>query len=260
MSTPESRASRPFRNRFSVILTIAVLFGSLGLNADSAERRIETARESFRSGGRAISVETFAPAGMERLPAVIILHSAAGTLLGKGEMVRFARALAARGKVAFLVRYFDRTGTVFADDRDIDQFTPVWIETTRHSVDFVAAHRRVQPGAIGIFGYSLGAYLAVAVSSLDSRVDAVVELAGGIFENFEPRMRRLPPSLILHGTADQRVPLSEAREVQRAGKRFGTTTEIQLYQGEGHRLSRAASMDATQRALRFLDRNLPSRQ
>jgi hypothetical protein len=34
---------------------------------------------------------------------------------------RFSRALAERGMVAFMVRYFDRTRTVFAGDQTIDE-------------------------------------------------------------------------------------------------------------------------------------------
>jgi len=247
------------RSRHVLCFVIALLLSSALHGANAAAPRAERQRESFTSGGRRITVETFAPAGRERLPAVIVLHSAAGTLVGKGELARFSRALAAQGKVAFLVRYFDRTGTIFANDRDIDRLTSTWMETIRHAVDFAAAHPRVRADSIGLFGYSLGAYLAVAESSLDPRVDAVAEVAGGVLAGFEGRMRRLPPTLILHGRADQRVPLSEAYEVQRAGRRFGSATELKIYEGEGHRLSRTASEDATRRALRFLHQHLKAR-
>lgn len=219
--------------------------------------QIEKRREYFRSGGKRISVETFAPAGEDRLPAVLVLHSAAGTLVGKGELERFSRSVAAQGKVALLVRYFDRTRTVFAGDGTIDKYTGAWLETVKDAVTFATAHPRVQPESIGMFGYSLGAYLAVAQSSRDSRVNAVVEIAGGILAGYEPRMHRLPPTLVLHGSADQRVPLSEAREIQRAARRFGRPAEVKIYPGEGHRLSPSASADATQRALAFLKRHLP---
>lgn len=221
--------------------------------------RIEKQRASFVSGGRRITVETFAPVGVKRVPAVLVLHSSAGTLVGKGEMERFSRALAAQGQVAFLVHYFDRTGTTFANDNEIKRFTAAWLETVRASVDFAAAHPRVRSDSIGLFGYSLGAYLAVAEASFDPRIDAVAEIAGGIFAGFEGRMRRMPPTLILHGTADERVRLSEAYEVRRAGRHFGSAVEIKLYPGEGHRLSRAASADASRRALQFLGRHLTAR-
>jgi dienelactone hydrolase len=62
---------------------------------------VEVTRESFISGGRKIRVETFAPAGASRSPGVLVLHTSAGTLLGKAELERFSRRLAERGMVAF---------------------------------------------------------------------------------------------------------------------------------------------------------------
>lgn len=52
---------------------------------------VERMRESFVSGGRKISVETFRPRGPGRFPAVLVLHSSAGTLVGKGQLERFSR-------------------------------------------------------------------------------------------------------------------------------------------------------------------------
>ncbi|RYD79487.1 MAG: hypothetical protein EOP84_12990, partial [Verrucomicrobiaceae bacterium] len=110
-------------HRLSFFRTLLFLgVGTLAL-ADlhaAPEVQIEKRHETFRSGGRKISVETFAPAGTDRLPAVLVLHSAAGTLVGKGELESFSRRVAAEGRIAFLVRYFDRTRTVFAGNGTID--------------------------------------------------------------------------------------------------------------------------------------------
>jgi carboxymethylenebutenolidase len=224
--------------------------------AHSATLPVELHRESFLSGGRRIGVETFAPTGTERHPAVLVLHTSAGTLLGKRDLERFSRALAEQGKVAFFVRYFDRTGTTLANDRDIELFTPAWMETVRDAVTFAAAHPRVRPERIGLFGYSLGAYLAVTTAAIDRRIDAVVEVAGGTFGRYEKRLRRLPPTLILHGSADQRVKVSEAYRMQKLARRFGAKAEMKIYPGEGHLLSKAAMEDAKQRGLEFFARHL----
>jgi carboxymethylenebutenolidase len=237
------------------LLLLVLLAGTRNVQA-APRGSIEERRESFTSGGRNIRVDTFAPRAPGRYPAVLVLHSAAGMLAGKRELVDFSRQLAAQGHVAFLVHYFHRTGTLIAGDRAIAELPPVWIETVRHAVDFAAAHPKVNSGAIGIFGFSLGAYLAVAESSLDPRVDAIVEVAGGIFEGFEPRMRRVPQMLILHGRADERVPVARAYELQKAARRLGVTPRLKIYEGEGHRLSQAASQDAAQRALAFFHEHL----
>ena len=136
---------------------------------------------------------------------MLVLNSSAGTLLGKAPLERFARRLAERGRTVFFVRYFDRTGTIFAGEEDIHRRWPLWNETVHDAVDFAAAHPRVRPEAIAIFGYSLGAYLAVGEATQDAQIDAVEEIGGALFRGDERRTPRVPPLLIMHGRADQRV-------------------------------------------------------
>lgn len=173
-------------------------------------------------------------------------------------MDHFARLLAAQGAVVYFVHYFDRTGTIFAGDRSIDANSLAWTETARDAVDFAAAHPRTRKDTIGLFGYSLGAFLAVAEASRDPRVVAVVEISGGIFKGFAPRMRRVPPMLILHGRMDQRVPVARAFELEKKATRLGSTPAIKIYEGEGHVLSPDAANDATRRALAFFAKHWKS--
>ncbi len=227
--------------------------------APAAPFAVEKKRESFASGGRRISVETFAPRAPGRFPAVLVLHSSAGTLVGKRQLEQFSRALAERGMVAFLVRYFDRTGTIFAGDKTIAANLHVWEDSVTDALDFAAAHPRVRRDSIGIFGFSLGAFLAVSVASRDARVDAVAELAGGMFDYLGGRLRRVPPMLIQHGTADRRVNVRYAYALEREARRLGARPVVRLYPGEGHVLSRAALAEASGRAIDFLATQLQRR-
>ncbi|MDB6155803.1 MAG: dienelactone hydrolase [Chthoniobacteraceae bacterium] len=237
-------------------LPFLTLFLQTSMHSVQAAPAIEQRNESFLSGGKTIHVETFAPAGNGRFPAVLVLHTSVGTLVGKSQLELFSKQLAAQGNVAFLVRYFDRTGTHYAGDDKINELAPVWIETVHDTVSFAAAHAKVRPGAIGIFGYSLGAYLGVAESSNDPRVKALVEIAGGILTRYKGKIDRLPPLLSLHGDADERVSVSNAFELQKLARQLGGNPQIHIYKGEGHRLSPAAASDASARALRFLERHL----
>ena len=246
--------------RFVVVSIFFFVVGSILPGRVEAAYRIEERREAFVSGGRRIALEIFAPATRDRYPAVLVLHSSAGTIVGKRELQRFSRALAAQGNVALLVHYFDRTGTIWASDDQIARLPPVWIETVQDAVDFASRHPRVRSDAIGIFGYSLGAYLAVAESSRDRRVKAVVEIAGGIFEGFRPRMERMPPMLILHGRKDRRVPVARAYELAKAGRELGASPTVVIYEREGHVFSRLAIADATRRTLAFFARHQLNRR
>lgn len=240
-------------------LLVAFLIVTRFLAVESGAE-IERKRESFVSGGRKISVETYLPAQPGRHPAVLVLHSSAGTLVGKGELVRLSRGLAERGMVAFLVRYYDRTGTIFAGDKGIEKHLHEWEDTVGDAMNFAAGHPRVRRESIGIFGYSLGAFLAVSQAARDRRVDAVAEVAGGIFTYLGGRLQRVPPMLILHGTADERVKVGYAHELERAARKVGARPVVKLYTGEGHVLSKPALADASQRALDFLTAQLRARR
>ncbi len=243
----------PFR-----LLFLAALAGLLPLTSVAAPTTfaVEKTRESFVSGGRRISVETFAPKTAGRFPAVLVLHSSAGTLVGKGQLERFSQALAERGMIAFMVRYFDRTCTIFAGDRGIAKHLHAWEDTIGDALDFTVAHPRVRRESIGIFGYSLGAFLAVSTASRDVRVDTVVSLSGGMFDYLGGRLRRAPPTLILHGSDDQRVKVRYAQALEREARRLGARPVMQLYPGEGHVMSRTATADASARAIAFLQEKL----
>lgn len=217
---------------------------------------VDRQRESFVSGGRRISVETFTPRAPGRFPAVLVLHSSAGTLFGKRELERFSQSLAERGMIAFMVRYYDRTGTIFAGDKTIEKHLHVWEDTVIDALDFAAAHPRVQRAKIGIFGFSLGAFLAVSVASRDARVDAVASLSGGMFDYLGGRLRRVPPTLIQHGIADQRVNVRYARALEREARRLGARPVMRLYPDEGHVLSKTATAEASARAIAFLSAQL----
>ncbi len=140
---------------------------------------------------------------------------------------------------------------MWASNDDIEKLPSIWIETLHQAVNFAASHPGIPVDAIGIFGYSLGGYIAVAESSRDRRVRAVAEVAGGIFQNFRKRMQRLPPMLILHGRADRRVPVARALELAKTARQIGPAPTLKIYDGEGHALSRSAMEDASVRALRF---------
>jgi dienelactone hydrolase len=221
---------------------------------------IERASASYKSGGRDIRVESYLPEGDGRHPAVLVLHGAGGALHTKHQLESFAMHLASRGFGAFLIDYFDRTGTTYASDSVIFAQWPVWAETIRDAVDFVSRHDRVRPDSIGMFGYSLGAFLAVAESTGDPRVRAVVEFAGGVFPGVAEGASRFPPMLILHGQADRRVPVACARHIQDLASRFVVEPEVQVYDGEGHDLSARATADATKRALDFFEAHLFERR
>lgn len=237
----------------SIIFLFSFLFQGLAVGSEKpAAPELEEGSTVYLSAGRKIRVETFIPTGIRRYPAVLVLYGSGGALMGKGEMVDFARQFARGGAAVFLVHYFDRTGTIMViRDGPIHRHQAAWTDAVRDAVSFVQTHPRVRKGPVELFGYSLGAYLAVTEAARDPRIGAVAELSGGIFDEVRPDLKRFPPLLILHGRLDQRVPIRRAFDLQKTWLRSRAKPQLHIYENEGHRLSKGALVDVGRRAVQF---------
>lgn len=218
---------------------------------------ITQSQVSFESGGKGIRLDCFLPdANGQRFPAVIALHGSGG---GHASMADPASLLAEQGFAVYVLHYFDRTGTTEIDGlQTIFRHFPVWMKTLWDAVSFVAHQPQVDPERIGLLGFSLGAYLALSASAIDSRIKAVVEFFGGMPKEMKFFTRRLCPVLILHGEQDKTVPVEEAYHLQQMLEKKHIAYEIQIYPGAGHGFSGETWRDAGLRTLAFLQKHLAS--
>ena len=210
---------------------------------------------SFESGGKNIRLDCFVPSGSEqRFPAVIGLHGSGG---GHASMADPAGLLAGRGFAVYVLHYFDRTGTTEIDGlQTIFRHFPVWMKTLWDAMSFVARQPQVDPERIGLLGFSLGAYLALSASAIDSRIQAVVEFFGGMPKEMKFFTRRLCPVLILHGDQDKTVPVEEAYHLRQILEKRQIAYEMQIYPGVGHSFTGETWRDAGLRTLAFLEKYL----
>ncbi len=212
-------------------------------------------RNTFKSGAKAITVETFQPGGKAERPAVLMLHGADG--LNRNTQYREgARAVAAAGYQVHLVHYLDRTGEQRASFGTLFQNFMPWMDTVQDALAFTAKQPLADPNRIGIVGISLGAALGLAVASTDPRVKTLVNYFGPLPQGAIAATSRLPPTLVLHGSADPIVPVANAYAVEALLRRQNVPHEIKVYPGQGHGFRGAAEEDATQRSLAFLNRHL----
>ena len=209
----------------------------------------------FESGNKNIRLDCFLPsANGQRFPAVIGLHGSGG---GHASMAEPAGLLAGQGFAVYVLHYFDRTGTVELDGlQTIFRHYPAWMKTLWDAVSFVAVQPQVDPERIGLLGFSLGAYLSLSASTIDSRVKAVVDFFGGLPKEMKFFMRRLCPVLILHGEQDRTVPVAEAYHLQQLLEKKQIPYEMQIYPGVGHGFSGEVWRDAGMRTLTFLKKHL----
>jgi carboxymethylenebutenolidase len=217
---------------------------------------VDTSSIAFESGGCEISCDAFIPTSHHggRFPAVIGLHGSGG---GHATMADPALQLAGQGFAVYVVHYFDRTGTMgVADKQTAVRNFPVWGKTVWDAIGHVASRPEVDAQRIGLLGFSLGAYLALSVSAVDARVKAVVDFFGGMPREMKLFIRRLCPTLILHGENDATVPVAEAYHLQRLLEKRDTPYEMRIYPGAGHGFSGDVWQDAKTRTLTFLQKYL----
>lgn len=213
-------------------------------------------QETFLSGGKEIRVENFTPKGRsaENLPSIVVLHGAPGVAFANQFIAGLAQQFAEEGFVVHLVHYFDRTGTRYADDAAITRSSALWLGTVKDTVAWV--HKERPKAKIGIFGYSLGGYLAAAEGVSDPQVSAAVILSGGLDDGSKKGLKYAPPMLILHGGQDTRVPVSEAHRLERALQKAGGQPEFHLYPDEEHIMSMMTYADVVQRGTVFFQQHL----
>jgi len=210
---------------------------------------------TFQSGGKSIRLNAYLPdKPAAPLPAVIALYGAGGNISG---MEKYANMLAAQGFAVYLLHYFDRTGTESADKPTILRNFPLWMKTLWDAISFIETQPQVDGKRIALLGFSLGEYLSLANSAIDPRVKAVVEFFGGMPKEMNLFMRRLCSVLILHGDADQTVPVEEAYQLQKLMEKKGIPYEIKIYPGAGHGFDdQTVWRDAGLRSLQFLQKYL----
>ncbi|WP_456684399.1 dienelactone hydrolase family protein [Bradyrhizobium sp. P5_C11_2] len=219
--------------------------------------------QSFTSGARRIEVEWFAASGGSAggdgngasSPAVLLLHGADGLTFAAGYHLA-ARTIAALGYHVAFVHYLDRTGDRRVAYTRLRQDFPLWAETVRDAVVWLADQPDTDAQRLGIVGISLGAALALTTAAAEPRVRAIVDYFGPLPEELKRERPRLPPTLILHGSADAIVPVSHARGLEQLLQEQGTAHEIRIYEGQGHGLSGPAQLDAATRVAGFLGQHL----
>jgi len=185
----------------------------------------------------------FIPAG-KRAPALAILHGWGGNA---EMMLPLAKRLHAAG---YALLFFDAR-CHGRSDGDTFASLPRFAEDLEHAVDWLGVQSEVDEGRVGVIGHSVGAGAALLLASRRHDIAAVVSLAAfahpaGMMRRWL-KFKRIPfwplgayilfyvqrvighrfddiapshtirsvecPVLLAHGTEDETVPVSEAREI-----------------------------------------------
>jgi carboxymethylenebutenolidase len=243
----------------------------------------------FTSGGKEIAAEYFAPAGGGKHPVLVALHAVDGV---QGPLVPMyhdaARACAGQGYVVLLVHYFDRTGAAKKDVegyrelfvnyfrrkehtaeqlKRIKELSGQWTAVVRDAVAYARGLDNVDSERIGLVGFSLGATVALAAAAEhDLKAAALVEMFGTLPRGSRAGLKKLPPTLVIHGEEDTIIPVDEAYCLIGLLAARRQPCEAEVYPGVGHMFSpegravqEAPLLAAKLRAMAFLDKHLKPR-
>jgi carboxymethylenebutenolidase len=209
---------------------------------------------TFFSGGVPIRIDQHEPESPSRRPAILLLHGSGGNVSFWFD--RIAKQLARIQIGLYAVHYFDRTGTVRATRETIldGVHFPAWRHTAADALNYIRGRATVDPERVALLGVSLGAFLSLALAtSVAARVRAVVEIAGGMPEQFVPAVTRdFPPTLIIHGDADTVVPVSMAHQLETLLTAKGVRHDTVLLPGQGHWFDAGAQLQIILRTAGFL--------
>jgi len=201
-----------------------------------------TVRELTVSGPAGdVRVRCHSAPGDDPRPVVVLLHGASGYAPFSRHYDSYAEALVPHGlRVCAVLYYSAEDARVIADGHRSEKATLFqrrfmdWVGTIRSVVDHLGGLPITERGAIGVLGFSQGAYLAVAVAGIDRNVKALAEFYGGFPFSLEGQISQLPATLIVHGESDTVIPVQEALALEAVARARATSTTMKLYPGAGH--------------------------
>ena len=212
---------------------------------------------SFTSARRPIAYDRFTPPGAGRHPALLLLHGDGGVPPQAARFEEFADALTRREYVVEIVHYFDRTGTIAADQSQRMLHFHEWEETVRDAVSDLARMPGVDSTRIGIFGTGIGATLALAAGANDARVRVVVEYEGSLPTWAVPTVHRMPPVFIGQSEADPAPAVREANRIRAICEAVNAPVVLTVYPTP-NRGRYIGTNDLRLRTVSFLDKYLRS--
>jgi len=214
---------------------------------------------TIQIGGKFIRLDVYEPHGPNPHPAMLLLHGAGGN--AGFWLDQLTPPIAKAGVAVYAVHYFDRTDTIRAEMQMITDgvHVPLWLDTIRQALAYIAHRPTVDPRRIALVGISLGAFLSLAIATQPGTpaIKAIVEVSGGLVPPYSAdATSAYPPTLILHGDADTVVTVGHAHALDGLLANLRVAHEMHIFRGETHWFTEGAQFRILTATANFLGRHL----
>ncbi|HEY3265717.1 MAG TPA: dienelactone hydrolase family protein [Armatimonadota bacterium] len=206
---------------------------------------------SFQSAGRTIRMAKWTAGTPGQHPAVMLLHGGGGPQLIENDpnYTRYPLALARAGFDVYMPYYWEATAP---SDDGTPANIAAWLRSAENALAWINAQRTTKPGSVSVIGLSYGAFLGLCLSAQDPGVKAMVSFYGWLPQDRADAVKRMPPTLILHGSKDVLVDVKEAGALDRLLSDRKVQHEVHIYPGENHGFVGEPLEDSERRLVAFL--------
>jgi dienelactone hydrolase len=179
--------------------------------------------------------------GSDRLPAVVLMHGSGGISAYVNDWIPVLNSL---GIATFLVDSFTGRGLTRLNDDQSQLGRLVQVFDSFRALELVAKHQRIEPSRIAAMGFSRGGQGVLYASMRRfQKMHSSGSLAFAAYIPFYPTCNTTftddeniadAPIRILHGTADDYVPVAPCRSYVERLRKAGKNVELIEYAGAHH--------------------------
>lgn len=212
---------------------------------------------AFDSGGKSIRAIYYPAQGDARGSGVVMMHGAGARIRSAGPWHELALRFAGDGYAVMTPLFVDAAPD---DGRRPPPVMAAWRRVGLDGADWLATRAGVEPERIGLFGYSLGSYVAVDGALGGGHAGAAIGLAGGV-DVYTPRNpQRHIPVLIIRAENDAHVKPGNTAAWASFIRDHDVPVRVQVLRGAGHILNAQQWAEVFTRSSDYFDGNIGRRR
>lgn len=207
---------------------MSIALSVIALAAQPTAQPGETAIQ-LRAGKRMVRGVQFRPTGAGPFPAVVMLHGDFGLTAWVKQQ---ARRLADKGYLVVTVdRYDGDLPKTIEDahilDRGLEDDRV--LADIKAAVDYLAGHKDVRKGAIGVLGWDSGGGYALDAAIAERRIKTAVVCYGRLTTDPQPLAALHGPVLAIFGGKDEGIPPATIAQFKKAMGKAGKSAIVHVY-------------------------------